>query len=593
LNQRSAPISRFGPKVGQRFGQRYAQVSLVAIAILATIAAAVVLSFLFRRGTHTGATSQPDQFVAKRGGFDITIPVSGELTALKQIEIRNNLESRAVISEIVPEGTFVNAGDVLLRLNDEETRNKVRDAQDRLNMAEAALVAAQATLEIKKKTRQAELDKADLAIELAGLALKAWQEGDVNTRREQLRLAIQTAEKEYDRLKARFSESAGLLEKKFISVDEYRRDEIAMLKAESDLKIARLNSQMYEDYHFLQEKAQKESDVAQARSERERIEQQYNAEVRSAESEVNSKQYQLDSAKEKLAELQQQLEHCTVRAPQAGLVVYYSSTQSGGMGRNEGKPPQVGTELTRNEQVIILPDTSQMAASVKISEALVGQIAPGQRATVTPDAMPNRPMSGQVLSVGVLAESGGWRDPNRRDYTVKILLDEGNELGLKPAMRCKATIYVGRVDNALHVPIQAVFRSGPVAYVYVPQGSGFAQRKVEVGRSSELLIEVKDGLLEGERVLLRQPQASEVLARIELPRGGGGEGPGQLAQERSKGQAEDASGGEGAMTANPMGRQTEGAGPNGSRQERGGGSGRRQGLPRDAGTERSTPPNTK
>ncbi len=42
--------------------------------------------------------------------------------------------------------------------------------------------------------------------------------------------------------------------------------------------------------------------------------------------------------------------------------------------------------------------------------------------------------------------TGGWRDPNRRDYTVKVLLTEGNKLGLKPSMRCKAEIYVGIAD---------------------------------------------------------------------------------------------------------------------------------------------------
>ena len=64
---------------------------------------------------------------------------------------------------------------------------------------------------------------------------------------------------------------------------------------------------------------------------------------------------------------------------------------------------------------------------------------------MTSDALPDTPLVGEVLSVGVLAESGGWRDPNRRDYTVRISLDGQNEQGLKPAMRCKAEIYVDRV----------------------------------------------------------------------------------------------------------------------------------------------------
>src|SRR5690606_8792992 len=223
----------------------------------------------------------------------------------------------------------------------------------------------------------------------------------------------------------------------------------------------------------------------------------------------DSKQYQLDSAKEKLEELREQLRNCVVVAPSPGLVVYYSSLESGNR-RNDGQPPQVGTELYPNEPVMILPDTTQMIATVKVSEALSGLIKPGQRATVTSDAMPHQPIMGEVLSIGVLAESGGWRDPNRRDYTVRVLLENGADLGLKPAMRCRANIYVDRVEDSLHVPVQAVFRNGPLAYVYVPQDGGYAQRKVAIGRASELYIEIKDGVNEGDLVLLYEPANKEI-----------------------------------------------------------------------------------
>ena len=73
---------------------------------------------------------------------------------------------------------------------------------------------------------------------------------------------------------------------------------------------------------------------------------------------------------------------------------------------------------------MILPDVSQMVASVKVNEALSGQIKPGQPASVVCDALPDRTLTGEVASVGVLAQTGGWRDPNRRDYTVTVLLDD-------------------------------------------------------------------------------------------------------------------------------------------------------------------------
>jgi len=197
--------------------------------------------------------------------------------------------------------------------------------------------------------------------------------------------------------------------------------------------------------------------------------------------------------------------------------------------------------VRKNELLMVLPDTATMTAEVKVSESLTGLIEPGQRAIVTSDAVPDVALEGKVIEIGVLAESGGWRDPNRRDYTVTIQLSDGNELGLKPSMRCKSEIYVGRVDDVVHVPLQAVFREGPTAYVYVPRDSGFAQRQVEIGKASGLHAEITAGLEEGDSVLLREPKPREIVARLaddlrpEARAGRGQAQPGQAALGADKG----------------------------------------------------------
>jgi len=82
-------------------------------------------------------------------------------------------------------------------------------------------------------------------------------------------------------------------------------------------------------------------------------------------------------------------------------------------------------------------------------------------------------------------------------------------------MRCKAEVLLGRVEDALNVPVQAIFRQGPVAFVYVQDGAGFAQRQVELGRASELLIEITKGLAAGDRVLLREPKSFEIVSKLD------------------------------------------------------------------------------
>jgi HlyD family secretion protein len=458
-----------------------------------------------------------DLHTVEKTSFDMVLPVSGELAAQQQVEIRNKLETRAVITEIIPEGSRVAKGDVVVRLAQEEIVDKTKDAKDKVNTANSAAVAAEQALAIKQGERQSELDKADVAVKIAELALQGWLEGEVVNKRQQLQLARETAAINFERLKGRFEESAKLVSQNYIAKDEFEKDRIAMIEAEAKVKQADLEQDVYEKYTYFQDEAKKKSDLEQARAERGRVEEKFNAELVKAKADLESAQFQLTSAKDRLANLETQLTYTTLVAPIDGLVVYATSIDSsnGGRGGGDAQPPQVGTELKPNELVILLPDTSRMVANLKVSEALSGRIKPEQRVTVYSDAMPNTPFGGRVTSVSVLAASGGWRDPNRREYTVKTAVEADPSAGLKPAMRCKAEILLGRVEDAVNVPMQAIFRQGPVAFVYVADGAGFAQRQVDLGRASELQIEVKKGVTPGEKVLLREPKPFEVTTKLD------------------------------------------------------------------------------
>ncbi|MCH8259894.1 MAG: HlyD family efflux transporter periplasmic adaptor subunit [Planctomycetes bacterium] len=489
-------------------------VVVVAIISLATVLGTATL--LVRSTSSVGdGNGAADRHVVRRGAFDITVPASGELAALKQIEIHNRLETRAVITEITEEGKLVKAGDILLRFNDEELRSKTKDAEEAVIGAQNDMDSALADLEINENNSESEVAKAQLKVELADLALKGWREGEVVTARQDLALAKQIAEMNFNRLQQRFEASERLYEKEFISLDEFKQDEIALVEAEARLKQTELDSQVYEKYTYVKERKQKESDLRQAQDELVRVQQRQHAEVSKARSNVVSKQRQLASKQDRLKKYQQQLEYCTITAPQDGLVVHATSLQNYRYMMGGGQSLQVGTELYRNQLAMVLPDTSQMVAEVKVTESLSGLIEPGQRAIVTSDALPDVVLRGEVLSIGVMAQAGGWSDPNRRDYTVKIKLTEGNDLGLKPSMRCTAEINVRRIEDSLFVPIQAVFRTGPLSYVYLPQGSGFAQRRVQLGEASELFLQILDGLTEGDVVLLREPTVGEIVARLD------------------------------------------------------------------------------
>ena len=83
-----------------------------------------------------------DLYVVSRGDFDILIPATGELVALNQTKIKNKIESRSTITEIVDEGSFVEKGQVLVKFNDEEISNRVRDSEESVISAQNRLDSA-------------------------------------------------------------------------------------------------------------------------------------------------------------------------------------------------------------------------------------------------------------------------------------------------------------------------------------------------------------------------------------------------------------------------------------------------------------------
>jgi multidrug efflux pump subunit AcrA (membrane-fusion protein) len=71
-----------------------------------------------------------------------------------------------------------------------------------------------------------------------------------------------------------------------------------------------------------------------------------------------------------------------------------------------------------------------------------------------------------------------------------------------PGMSAQVEVLVNRVDNALVVPMRSVVRSLGKDCVLVATAEGAALREVQLGTSNYRLVEVVEGLREGEEVAL-------------------------------------------------------------------------------------------
>ncbi len=490
---------------------------IVAVVGLASVGAYAMLRGSGSSGTAAGASARAsDHAVVKQTTFQMTTKCSGELEARNQIEIRSRLESQSTIVELAPEGKSVKAGDLLVRLNSDKIEQDILEQTLQVESARAELVAAENGYNIQRSENESKTRQALSKVTLAQLGLDQWEKGDVAKKRLELKLASDKATRDLDRLSEKVKRSRVLNKQGFLSQNELDLDEIAFVEATAALEKAGKEKEIYESYKLPQEKETFTSALIEAQAELERVKMNNEIELASKEAARTNRRKQLAVREEKLKNLQTQLANASVKAPSDGLVVYATSMGGGrGMfGGNEG-PLQIGRQVFPNELMIILPDTSDMMASVRVQESLSGRIKPGQDVTVQVDAAGGKTFSGRVESTSVLAETGGWRDPNLREYTVKVALDQQalEGAGLKPSMRVDAAITLGEVRDAITVPVQAVFNEGPVRYVYLQHGGKYVKSPVKMGRRSDTFAEIAAGVVTGDVVLLREPTAGEVLVQ--------------------------------------------------------------------------------
>jgi HlyD family secretion protein len=467
------------------------------------------------RGTAPGSGEGPTSELApvQKNPFDITTTATGELEARERIEIRSPLDQESTIVQIIPEGTWARKGDLLIQLNADTIAQKIDEEALRLRTETAELGTAQTQYNIQEKDNETNLRKAELKVTLAELALKQWLEGDDRKKRQELDLQISKATLELQRLAERYLRSQELYDEDFVSKDERDRDEVAYIEAISAYTTALLARDVYENYERVKEEKSKLSDLEEARSELERVKLNNANELANKQTRLESQRERVAIVERRLEKLRKDLAAATITAPSDGLVVYATSMERFMWGRGgDSGGLQIGQQVWPNQLLMILPNTNEMIAAVRVSESLAGKVRPGQPASVRVDAIGGKTFPGVVESIGVMAETGGWRDPNLREYTVRIALQGANG-SLKPAMRCEARIVLEQVPETLSVPVQAVFSEGPVHFVYTPKGGKYARTPVKLGRRSDTRAEILAGLDQSSSVLIREPGAGEILAQ--------------------------------------------------------------------------------
>jgi Cu(I)/Ag(I) efflux system membrane fusion protein len=169
-------------------------------------------------------------------------------------------------------------------------------------------------------------------------------------------------------------------------------------------------------------------------------------------------------------------------APRDGIVLERSVI--------EGMRVQPGGVLFR------IADHSVMWALIDVAERDLGMISKGQPVTVRARSFPGREFSGKVEVI--------YPEINKETRTARIRVELPNpDLALLHDMYVDAQIETGSGEPVLTVPESAVMDTGSRQAVFVEKGQGrFEPREVKLGHRGSGYVEVRQGVAEGEPVVV-------------------------------------------------------------------------------------------
>jgi HlyD family secretion protein len=315
---------------------------------------------------------------------------------------------------------------------------------------------------------------------------------------------LQVAQKELGQARTALEGTKRLFEKGFVPRTEMVRDEISHESSRLKVQTAETARALYLKYEFPKAAEESLSKFTEAVREQDKARRVAISKLAQARARLNSANGQYSVQSRQRNDLNEQLGKCAIVAQKSGLVVY-------GGGRDQefyyGGEERIreGATVRERQAIITIPDMSRMSVNVKIHESYIKKVKRGLKARITVDAFPDEVLTGEVIKVGVLPDSQNrWMNPDLKVYLTTIAIDGSHEW-VKPGMSAKVEILVNKLADVVYIPVQAVFPDKGKQICFVARGFKPERREIEVGEFTDEFIEIKSGLREGERVLLRPP----------------------------------------------------------------------------------------
>jgi HlyD family secretion protein len=214
---------------------------------------------------------------------------------------------------------------------------------------------------------------------------------------------------------------------------------------------------------------------------------------KSTSAQMNAAASRLQQLRALAALRRQDVDRLKVRAGTAGVLQQVLVT--------EGQQVTPGTNIAR------VADPNSLKAVLRVAETQIGGVKIGQKVIVDTR---NGLIDGQVSRI----------DPAAREGTFEIDASLTGPLppSARPDLSVDGTIELERLQDVLKVGRPAFGQAQQTIgmFVLTPDGTEAERRQVKLGRNSVSMIEILDGLKEGDRVIISDTSALDSYNRIRL-----------------------------------------------------------------------------
>jgi HlyD family secretion protein len=439
---------------------------------IAVIAAAGSASGLARRESPPPIDGI-EWVVVRRVDLDTKLLAGGDLQATKQTTVACEVEDIAdsdgtMILTMIDNGALVKKGDELCRLDSSQFEELARQQEIEVNQARATRLQAQ------------------LVLETARIALRQYQEGLVTQLTKEFEGRIALGRSDAQRQADHLAWTENMVAKGYLSKGQLLSERQALARTQHELRKAEGEFRVFRRFQVPKEI------------------QTLRGQIETAEINDRLEADRLKAEEDRLAHLRKQIANCTVRAPQAGVVV------NADQDRWWWPPLRPGDRVYQHEEMFMLPDLTQMDVVVSVHESMGPRVRVGMKAGIRIASMADRVIPGRVASINQYPVSN-WKewDESLKHFIVRVHLDQ-TPARILPFMSAVVEFDTGRVPDALVIPVEAMSVVDGQQSCYVVSSDGLERRPITSRRATTDLLEVTAGLNEGERVVSRSLDVHEI-----------------------------------------------------------------------------------